>query len=704
MSEQIVPPTPDELLAAAERYASAGLKIYPVFIRGLKPDGKKDVYVPISSWYNATNDLEQVRAWWGGQYRGAGIGCDMGGSKLAVGDGDTHDGGVERLRSELGGWPEWITITPSGGVHAWFADPDGVMGTGAKLFSENGESTGVDGRGVGGTIFMAPTFVPGYGQYRWANGEPDWSALPRVPERLAAACPPGGRKREQTASTAPVTAGPFALPSSVGAPAIVHRDRAKTLEQAKADVMPLWEAIRDTRPPNGLWQAVADFSRLAAHYQCFWDQAAVERQVLAAYEAGGHGYTTLDGGDLRAIANGFRLQREARDAGDLDNGWAAYAAPDLAEAVETAPEDAVEALLAEMLTPEQLEALPPPTPLIDGLLNLDSESWIIGPPGGKKSFVALDMAGAVSTGRQWQGRDVLQGTVVMIIAEGSAGIGKRMKAYRQVHGALGRVHVLPRPVQAKDMGAWAVLVKACERLGPALVVVDTQHRVTVGLEENSATDMGYYIQAVGAIRKATGACVLTVHHTGRKGGDARGSSALDGAQDTELTVVPDPGQKLRAQLKITKQKELEEGDPIRLAFKICEVGTDAKGQPITSLSVLRPDMWDAAEIETAQREDWELHWQGVALQIVRVLADQGGDIGLTEEAARDHVAGRFYGGRLVRSAPAGELALRKSTFRTAWVKVIGSVNGDGDPIVTESGGRRYALDPIASKGYAPSPD
>ena len=33
-------------------------------------------------------------------------------------------------------------------------------------------------------------------------------------------------------------------------------------------------------------------------------------------------------------------------------------------------------------------------------------------------------------------------------------------------------------------------------------------------------------------------CVLTVHHTGRSGGDARGSSAIDGAQTTELKVNP----------------------------------------------------------------------------------------------------------------------------------------------------------------------
>lgn len=713
------PPTPDELLNAALSYAAAGLKVYPVFIRGLRPDGKKDVHVPIRSWAEmATDDLDQVRAWWDGQYAGAGIGVDMGRSHLAVADADVKDGvnGIRRLGREIeypeiGGGESYESRTPSGGLHVWYRDPDGVMGSGSNIFGTRDEPSGVDGRGVGGTIFMPPTFVPGYGRYEWSDGRPPrWEALPPVPPVLAAACPPGGRKKDRTALGTAVDGAvhggsPFAVPSAVGSTnTVVHRDRPMTRAQAQERLMPLWERVRDTRSPNGLWQAVADFTRAVAHYPCFWDQAATEALLLAAYEAGGHGYTSLDGGDLRAIAGGIQRQREARDSGDLDEGWVALAQPDLAEAADSVTTDAVEALLAEMLTPDQLEELPPPIPLIDGLLNLDSESWIIGPPGSKKSFVALDMAGAVSTGRPWQGRDVLAGDVVMIVAEGSAGIGKRIKAYRQTHGPIGTVHVLPRPVQAKDAGAWAVLVEACRRLAPVLVVVDTQHRVTVGLEENSATDMGYYIQAVGAIRKATGACVLTVHHTGRKGGDARGSSALDGAQDTELTVVPDGGHKLRALLKITKQKELEEGDPIRLAFGVREVGQDVKARAITSLAVLAPDAWDSAEIETAEREDWELHWRGVAAQIVRVLAEQGGDIGLTEAATRGLVAGRFYNGKVVRKAPKGDPSLRESTFRTAWIKVVEAVNADGDPIVSASGGQRYALDPVASKGYAPSPD
>src|SRR6185369_12613717 len=139
-----------------------------------------------------------------------------------------------------------------------------------------------------------------------------------------------------------------------------------------------------------------------------------------------------------------------------------------------------------------------------------------------------------ANGREWQGLKVTQASVVMIVAEGAGGMSNRVKAWEQEHGPMGDdVRLLPRPVQAKDLKAWMVLVEACRRLQPGMVVIDTQARVTVGLEENSATEIGIYVEAVRATREATGACVLTVHHTGRKGGDARGSSAIDGAQHTE---------------------------------------------------------------------------------------------------------------------------------------------------------------------------
>jgi len=730
MTGQQVPPSPNELLNAALSYAAAGLKVYPVFIRGLKPDGKKDVHVPIRSWAEmATDDLDQVRAWWDGQYAGAGIGVDMGRSHLAVADADMHaDGldGLERLTSELADtpWrPEQMSFTPGGGVHVWYRDPDGTVGTGSKLFSQHGEPTAVDGRGVGGTIFMVPTYVPGYGRYRWGpDGAPDWSALPIVPEKLAAACPPGGRKKERAASSvsgsAQALAGsPFGTPSTVGSGStVVHRDRPMTRAQAQERLLPLWERVRDTRSPNGLWQAVADFTRAVAHYPCFWDQTATEALLLAAYEAGGHGYTSLDGGDLRAIAGGIARQREARNSGDLDEGWVALARPDAAEAAAAVTTDAVEALLAEMLTPDQIKERPPRRYLIKELINLNSITWIIGAPGSRKSFVALDMAGHVAAGREWQGRKVTQGSVVIIAAEGGPGMGERIKAWEIEHGVMpGTVRTLPRPIQVADFAAWAVLVEACRRLAPVMVIVDTQARSTVGLEENSAKDMGIVVDALSAIERATGAAVVPIHHTGRNGGDARGSSALDGAQDTELKVVACT-EALTGELRVEKQKDLREVEPIPLRFKIHKVGIDMDGDPLTSLALADPTPWDAAEaapvaVEPGQELDvpepelwtWQVygHNRGDnARRILQVLRTLGGQEGLTKSEVERNVRARWYGGRPIRSKMPEHLD--RKTWDGSWTRALELEVGQ-ERVLFNPRGEKWAINLVALK-QLPNPD
>jgi hypothetical protein len=324
----------------------------------------------------------------------------------------------------------------------------------------------------------------------------------------------------------------------------------------------------------------------------------------------------------------------------------------------------------------------------------------------------LDMAGSISAGRPWQGREVQQGDVVMIVAEGRAGIGKRIKAYRQKHGPFGRLHVLPRPVQAKDVKAWRVLVAACERLAPVFVVIDTQHRVTVGLEENSSTDMGYYIAAVGAIKRATGACVLTLHHTGRKGGDARGSSALDGAQDTELTIVPDPQDKMHVKLLMSKQKDVEEGEPIDLHFASEQVGVDERGRPVTSLVVLAPDPFrqeasgpelpdPGQEVDVPEPQRWA--WAAIdhnrkdnTRRVLQVLATVGGQAGLTKAECCRIVRERWYGGRPLR-ARRGDGVLSNASWDAAWdeARHLSSASGEELVIKPDSGAARFAINPVA---------
>ena len=69
------------------------------------------------------------------------------------------------------------------------------------------------------------------------------------------------------------------------------------------------------------------------------------------------------------------------------------------------------------------------------------------------------------------------------------------------------------------------------------MVFDTLAHCFGGNDENSAEDMGAFIQDCDAIKQRTGATVIVVHHSGKnEEAGARGSSALRGALDVELMV------------------------------------------------------------------------------------------------------------------------------------------------------------------------
>lgn len=200
-------------------------------------------------------------------------------------------------------------------------------------------------------------------------------------------------------------------------------------------------------------------------------------------------------------------------------------------------EDCAREIDGAYLDSEGLDSIPDPVPLIDGILFRDSLAWIAGRQASFKTFVALDMVGAVGAGRDWQGRPVCQGTVVYLIAEGATGIKKRVRAIERAYGGrLPGVKFLPMPVQATDAVRWAGLRVSLARRRPALVVIDTQARVTVGMNENTSQDMGVFLDQLEALRTACGACVLVLHHTARGGEGLRGSSSLEGGANTIITV------------------------------------------------------------------------------------------------------------------------------------------------------------------------
>ncbi len=219
-----------------------------------------------------------------------------------------------------------------------------------------------------------------------------------------------------------------------------------------------------------------------------------------------------------------------------------------------------------------------PTPLIEGVLDLNCLSVMYGKPGCGKTFLALDMANTIATGGAWNGVRVTQGLVVYVAAEGEGGMSLRVQSLRD--GRSRHLQVISLSVNLLDVdGDVMGLLLQIKRLegvhGPArLIVFDTLARCMQGADENSNSAMGTLTQVTDMLREATGAHVMLIHHTGKATERGmRGHSALLGACDTVLRLVPS---KCSVVIKAEKQKDLEDG-PV-CAFRLKPVVAGGNGR------------------------------------------------------------------------------------------------------------------------------
>jgi hypothetical protein len=211
------------------------------------------------------------------------------------------------------------------------------------------------------------------------------------------------------------------------------------------------------------------------------------------------------------------------------------------------------------LTTEQLKAIPKPPWIVEDILQADSLAEIYGKPGTYKSFISSAWSKHVATGVMWSNRTVTPSPVVYIIAEGAHGMGDRMDAWEAHHNVTQERHpviwlplavALGNPAWGQAVGQYAAENQA------GLVVFDTRARNTVGLEENSARDMGLVVAHLDEARAICKACLLLVHHSNAFGDKSRGSTAVEGAVDTELSVKEADG---IVTLKLEKQKNAPDG-------------------------------------------------------------------------------------------------------------------------------------------------
>ncbi len=169
-----------DLLKAALYYASIGWKIFPCVPREKRPlttHGVKD----------ATNDPDVIRVWWE-KWPDANIGLACGvGSGIYVIDIDIDKereiDGYASMK-DLGLLPGTVTQnTPSGGAHVLFK-------TDNPPANKNGFLSGIDIRGEGYYIVVAPSIHPSGGQYEWLEGSgPGEVELAEFPDFIRPANP-----------------------------------------------------------------------------------------------------------------------------------------------------------------------------------------------------------------------------------------------------------------------------------------------------------------------------------------------------------------------------------------------------------------------------------------------------------------------------------------------------------------------------------
>lgn len=179
---------------------------------------------------------------------------------------------------------------------------------------------------------------------------------------------------------------------------------------------------------------------------------------------------------------------------------------------------------------DELKNLPPVKWIIQHEVPEDALVILFGESGVGKSFLAIDYAMRIS----------LEYPVVYIPTEGVSGYGKRVAAWMKHHVPRREpnIHFIAGQVSLYERGAFEDLKKDLHALKPKVVFVDTLAMAAVGMDENSARDMGIVLAACRALQHELKTTVVLVHHVGAAGLRERGSTALRGNADVMIRVSP----------------------------------------------------------------------------------------------------------------------------------------------------------------------
>lgn len=177
-----------------------------------------------------------------------------------------------------------------------------------------------------------------------------------------------------------------------------------------------------------------------------------------------------------------------------------------------------------------------------GLITKASVNLLVGEPGSKKTWAALDMAVCVSMGRNWLDFATCQAPVLIVDEESGQRRLKR-RLLDVLSGHLVKREDAPQitcmslqQFDARNIDHINALHVMILQTGAGLVIVDALADIMPGADENSVKDVMPAMMNLRKLAESTQAAIIVIHHNNKQTGSYRGSTAIKGAVDLMLSV------------------------------------------------------------------------------------------------------------------------------------------------------------------------
>lgn len=231
----------------------------------------------------------------------------------------------------------------------------------------------------------------------------------------------------------------------------------------------------------------------------------------------------------------------------------------------------------------------PPAWMVRNIIPEEGLIEIIGASGSYKSFLILDLMFCISNGIKYHGKETKKGTVVYIAGEGHHGAKMRIRAlemkYQVPADNFYMLECSSNLAEEKEMDKLSNEILSISDDKISMIMFDTLHRNSSGIDENSASDFSLILGNVDKYLKPYVKIIGYIHHTGNAqetSNRGRGTSSRFAAMDTSLMVKSK--EKGFTSLSCNKQKDGEAFEMISFELEKIDIDLlDEDGEKVYSV-------------------------------------------------------------------------------------------------------------------------